>query len=159
MWENHIKGQKNPAYVGFFYAIWLLSFFSVYFPYRIQLYIYKNKHTNKMKKETIDSNLREFAKIELSADYQDFQDFYQNNKSLLFNNIVQLYKELTKTNESKLKLVVESKLDGDVWSTDFVYSKDDLEMLMNDVLPFYEENEEYEICAEIMKINKKLKKL
>jgi len=112
-----------------------------------------------MKKETIDSNLREFAKIELSADYQDFQDFYQNNKSLLFNNIVQLYKELTKTNESKLKLVVESKLDGDVWSTDFVYSKDDLEMLMNDVLPFYEENEEYEICAEIMKINKKLKKL
>jgi len=111
-----------------------------------------------MKKETVDTNLREFAKIELNADYQDFGDFYQNNKSLIFNNIVQLYKELTKTNENKLKLVVVSKLDGDVWSTDFVYSKDDLKMLMNDVLPFYEENEEYEICSEIMKINEKLKK-
>ena len=35
------------------------------------------------------------------------------------------------------------------WETEFIFKKDEYDILMEQILPYYEELEEYERCAEI----------
>ena len=99
-----------------------------------------------------------YIKINLESNYQDFPDFYSSNKNLIFKNIVKLFDGLTRTRKKELKLIVISIIDGFEWSSEFIFDKTRTDLLINDILPYFEENEEYEICAEIRDIIIKLEK-
>lgn len=106
--------------------------------------------------EKIKNNLRVFANCDVNADYEDFSDFLENNKDIIYRKTVKLYREFLNTAETELRIVVKSTLNGRSWTTDLVYSKHNTELLGNDILDFFEEKEEYEICGEIVKIMKQL---
>lgn len=102
------------------------------------------------------SNQNPYIKLEIDENYQDFNDFYQNNKETIYRHIIELFKGLTKTKKKYLKLLVHSKIEGFTWGTEFVFDKSRKQILMNDILPFFEEREEYEICSEIVTLYKTL---
>lgn len=103
-----------------------------------------------------NNNSRVFANCDVNADYNNFSDFLENNKEIIYTETVRLYREFLKTNETELKIVVKSTLNGRSWSTDLVYSKFNTELLVTDILDYFEQKEEYEVCAEIIKITKQL---
>jgi len=98
------------------------------------------------------SQQKPYIKLEIDENYQDFNDFYQTNKDTIYKNIINIFKGLKTTRKKYLKLLVHSKIDGFTWGTEFVFDKTQKQILVNDILPFFEEREEYEICGEIMKI-------
>lgn len=104
------------------------------------------------------SNQKPFIKLEIDENYQDFNDFYQKNKETIYRNIITLFKGLTKTKKKYLKLLVHSKIEGFTWGTEFVFDKSQRPILINDILPYFEDREEYEICSEIMAIYNSIEK-
>jgi len=104
------------------------------------------------------SNQDPYIKMVIDENYKDFNDFYQNNKETIYKNIINLFKGLTKTRKRYLKLLVHSKVEGFTWGTEFVFDKSQKLILMNDILPFFEEQEEYEICGDIVKLYNSLEK-
>jgi hypothetical protein len=104
------------------------------------------------------SHQKPFIKLEIDENYQDFNEFYQKNKETIYRNIITLFKGLTKTKKRYLKLLVHSKIEGFTWGTEFVFDKSQKLILINDILPFFENIEEYEICAEIMSIYNSIEK-
>ena len=93
-----------------------------------------------------------YIKLEIEENYKDFNDFYQTNKDTIYKNIVALFRGLTKTKKKYLKLLIHSQIDEFTWGTEFIFDKSQKDLLMNDILPYFEENEEYEVCAEIVDI-------
>jgi len=98
------------------------------------------------------SQQKPFIKLEIDENYEDFNDFYQSNKETIYKNIINLFKGLKTSRKKFLKLLVQSKIDGLTWGTEFIFDKSQKQILVNDILPFFEEREEYEICSEIMKV-------
>jgi hypothetical protein len=42
------------------------------------------------------------------------------------------------------------------WDTEFNFSRQESVVLSRDILPYFEQNEDYEVCAEILKLKKEL---
>ncbi len=98
------------------------------------------------------SHQKPYIKMDITENYKDFNDFYQSNKEAIYRNIVDIFKGLTKTRKKYLKLLIHSQIDNDTWGTEFVFDKSQKDILMKDILPYFEEIEEYEVCTDIVKI-------
>lgn len=94
--------------------------------------------------------------LSLDGIYKDFTDFYGKNKETIYRSILNLFVELKSTTKSSLTLMVTAKIRGLEWDTDFTFSKKDAKSLIRDVMPFFEQNEDYETCSEIIKLHKDL---
>jgi len=95
-------------------------------------------------------------KLEYKTNYDSFTDFYDTNKSEIYNTIVEIFDEFRKTNKIVLSFSVESTIGGLLWSSDFTFSKDQAFVLKRDILPYFEQNEDYEACAKIIELSKEL---
>lgn len=94
--------------------------------------------------------------LNLDGFYKDFTDFYGKNKETIYRSILNLFVELKTTTKDSLTLMVTAKIKGLEWDTDFTFSKKDAKSLIRDVMPFFEQNEDYETCSEIIKLHKDL---
>ncbi len=104
----------------------------------------------KKRKKTPDTILN------LDESYKDFNDFYGKNKDTIYRAILELFKELPNTRKKSLTLMVTAKIRGLEWDTEFTFSKDDAKMLIRDVMPYFEQSEDYETCSEIINLHKSL---
>lgn len=91
--------------------------------------------------------------LEIYSETKNFFEFYTENKEKIFLKIIDTFESLQNADVSKL--TVSSKLkNGLHWVTEFVYTKDDKNLLIDDIMPFFIEIEKYEICEKIKQINK-----
>ena len=99
-----------------------------------------------------------FKTINIVGNYKDFNDFYSRNREIILDGVIEIYNEFLTTASRKLKLVVSANLktpDSQTlthWDTTFIFNKKDVKVLIEDVMPFYEEIENYEKCAEILNL-------
>lgn len=94
-----------------------------------------------------------YITLSLDGDYVDFRDFYDNNKETIYKNIVEVFKGLKVSRKKKLNLLVLAKISGLEWDTEFKFSKDDKKTLVRDVIPYFEQIEDYETCLEIKNLH------
>jgi hypothetical protein len=94
--------------------------------------------------------------LNIEGSFNDFTDFYDGNKEVIYKNILDLFELLRTTRKKKLTLSVVAKIRGLEWDTDFTFSKDDKETLLRDVMPYFEQVEDYEVCSKIIKLHKDL---
>lgn len=95
-----------------------------------------------------------FATLEISEKYDDFIDFYSINKIKIYNFIVNIFEELRTANKDALTLHLSATISNVLWETDFTFNKEDYFIMKRDLLPYFEDNEEYETCKKIMDITK-----
>ncbi len=109
----------------------------------------ENKTTRKRKKQpdTI---------LSLDGSYKDFNDFYGKNKDTIYRSILTIFKELPSTRKKSLTLMVTAKIRGLEWDTEFTFSKTEANLLLRDVMPYFEQTEDYETCSEIINLHKSL---
>ena len=108
------------------------------------------KNTTKTKKKEPDFVLN------VDGTYKDFTDFYGKNKGSIYRSILDLFKGLPSTNKESLTLLVTAKIRGLEWDTEFTFSKTDTKSLIRDVMPYFEQTEDYETCSEIIKLHQHL---
>ena len=115
--------------------------------------------TRKSKKNDIEV----FKTLEIIGEYNNSTSFYSENKELVFDSVVELYHELFSTGKEELKLEVLVSLEEESrklsWTTEFIYDKKNVSVLIDDIIPFYESVEKYEKCVEVLKLHDDFTKL
>jgi hypothetical protein len=94
-------------------------------------------------------NQEPFINLEIKGKYEDFNDFYDENKESIYLAILELFNEFKTTRKKNLVLFVSAKIKGLDWDTEFKFHKQEAIVLTRDVLPYFEGTENYEKCAEI----------
>jgi len=136
-------------------ATYVVGFFIAYFELSIIFNIFTNMGTQSKIITDVD-DVKTFLTIDANKSYSDFQTFYQENKDTIYKGIISLYEQFGRTKNQNLKIVVKSIIVDYKWDANLIFEKSDTKALMTFILPYYENNEEFETCAHIMKIYKKL---
>jgi hypothetical protein len=106
--------------------------------------------------KTTKRNQNIFKEIKIEGKYNEFNDFYDSNKELIYKSIIELFHEFKKTRKKTLTLYVSAKIKGLEWDTEFNFTKNESFVLKRDLMPFFEDNEDYETCSEIISLTKDL---
>jgi len=92
----------------------------------------------------------------IKGKYQDFTDFYDTNKKPIYENIVEVFKGFQENKKRVLSLYIQAIIQGMEWDTEFKFNRNETIVLTRDVLPFFEEIEDYEKCQEIKNLYESL---
>lgn len=99
---------------------------------------------------------RYFKELFIEGRYKDFNDFYDENKLVIYKSIIDIFLEFKKTRKKTLTLNISAKIKGLDWDTEFTFNRDETIVLKRDVLPYFEDIEDYESCSEILNLYKDL---
>ncbi len=97
-----------------------------------------------------------FKELSFEGRYIDFTDFYDENKTEIYKAIIELFAEFKKSRKKSLNLQISAKIRGLDWDTEFTFKRDETINLTRDVMPYFENMEDYETCSEIVSLNKDL---
>ena len=97
-----------------------------------------------------------YITLKLKGNYDDFSDFYDENKKPIYENIVEVFKGFIGSRKQNLTLSIEAEIQGLEWDTEFKFNKKEPKVLINEVLPYFEKIEDYEKCMEIINLHKQL---
>ena len=97
-----------------------------------------------------------YKKMYIKGKYTDFTDFYDVNKQLIYENILEVFKGFIGSKKRILSLYIQAIIQGLEWDTEFKFNRTDTIILTRDVLPYFESIENYEKCLEIKKLEKEL---
>jgi hypothetical protein len=96
-------------------------------------------------------------KITLKGEYKEFKDFYSVNKIIIYRNIIKLLEKFKDDTKEELILSINSRISGADWDTELKFERSTLKItLVDDLMPYFEEMEEYETCMEIKNLYEEL---
>ena len=105
-----------------------------------------------MKRKT--NKKKAFITVEIQKQqYKNFKHLYDTNKEDIYRGVVQIYEELKSSRKRSLMLLVTTDVGPLSWDTEFIFKKEEYEILVDQILPYYEEIEDYETCAKIKKLH------
>jgi hypothetical protein len=90
-----------------------------------------------------------FKSLVFEEKYKLYSDFYGKNKELIYQNIFEIFKEFKNTRKRILSLHISAKISHIDWDTELVFHKKESIVLKRDLIPFFEEIEDYETCHKI----------
>ena len=97
-----------------------------------------------------------FIRMCFPVEYVGFTEFYDENKLPIYRNTLLIFKELITSESESLVLHIEAMIGGSLFFDNMVISKKKKDMLIDAFIPYYEQEELYEECDEIIEIHKKL---
>ena len=86
----------------------------------------------------------------------DFLTFYEINKKVIYDSIFITLSGFVVQNNKELTLFVSSKIKNESWETEFNFKRKDFPILKRDLMPYYEQIEDYEMCDKIIKLHEQL---
>lgn len=93
-----------------------------------------------------------FITLRINGKFKDFSDFYDENKDIIYENILNVFKEFKNTRKKSLVLHVSAKIMNVDWETEFIFHREESIVLKRDLIPYFEKIEDYEKCNEIKNI-------
>ena len=88
-------------------------------------------------------------KLSIKGKYSGFTDFYDINKVKIYKNIINLFGNLKNKDKNNLILVLSAKIMDLDWETELKFSRQEIIVLIRDLIPYFESIEDYETCGEI----------
>lgn len=100
-------------------------------------------------------------KVSIVGEYSDYEDFFEANKTKIYSGIVECFSLLNESNRKTIRYMIsattKSKFLGIVeFNTEFLFKKNECDLLVEYVLEHFEEIEDYEKCLEIINLHKNL---
>jgi len=102
-----------------------------------------------MSKNTSDTIIKNLT---IEGNYNGFPDFYEKNKKPIYENIINLFGVLKSKEKEYATLIITTKITDIDWDTDLTFTLKQSFLLLKDILPFFEEIEEYETCDKIQSL-------
>jgi len=104
-----------------------------------------------MKNKTSISN----KQITIDGSYSDITTFYHKNKKVIYDSIVERFSDfILDKNLTESMLTLSTKIEDEAWDTELIFKRADYIILKRDLMPFYEEIEDYETCNRILELQK-----
>jgi hypothetical protein len=109
----------------------------------------------------MNNKIPKVIEVVITGKYNGYTDFFEKNKTRIYQGIFDCFNLLSNSNRKTIKYLVQSttvsELVGPVdFSTEFVFRKNEADILIDFILTHFEEIEEYEKCQEILILHKKL---
>jgi len=98
---------------------------------------------------TTKNNETSIKKLSIKGKYSGFTDFYDINKVKIYKNIINLFGSLKNKDKNNLILVLSAKIMDLDWETELKFSRQEIIVLIRDLIPYFESVEDYETCGEI----------
>jgi hypothetical protein len=95
-------------------------------------------------------------KLVIKESYKNFGLFYNENKTIIYKSIVNLFNSLKRRDKQNLVLILSAKINGLQWETELKFNRKESFVLVRDILPYFEDNEDYEFCSEINTLYEKI---
>lgn len=97
-------------------------------------------------------------KLVFKPEYEHFFDFFESNKGEIYKAIVEIFELFKTVKKNKLSLQVNARISEFSWKADFHFFRDESIVLERDLLPYFEQIEDYETCEQIKILHKELTK-
>lgn len=97
-----------------------------------------------------------FKSLVFKGKYKEFSDFYDINKETIYKGILEVFNEFKTTRKKSLELYISAKIQNLDWDTEFTFHKEESIVLKRDLIPYFENIEDYETCLEIDNLYKEL---
>lgn len=95
-------------------------------------------------------------KLRIDDSYSDFPEFYLKNKEEIYKNVFLSFKSINRKDKENVILQLSAKINELQWETEFKFNKKECFVLIRDILPFFEDKEDYEYCEQILNLYNKL---
>ena len=97
-----------------------------------------------------------FKELIFKKRFKSYQQFHSENRGKIYRTIIDLFKEFEKINNKNLSISISANIESIEWTTELTFNRSEYHLLKKDVMPYFEESEDYETCSEIIKIGKNL---
>lgn len=99
--------------------------------------------------------------VHVSGRYRSFDDFMVSNRSLIYEGVIESFRQLAESKKRSIRFIVNASLTLDYdemmeWETEFILLKKDPAILVDHIIHHFEEIEEYEKCKEILNLYNRL---
>lgn len=101
-------------------------------------------------------NKKPFKELIINGLYKDWKSFYEPNKEEIYKSIIEIFEEFKNTKKRSLILRMSAKFKNADWNTEFEFHRSETIVLKRDILPFFEETEDYETCSKVINLHKDL---
>jgi hypothetical protein len=98
-------------------------------------------------------------KLNIKGKYSEFTDFYNINKVTIYKNIIDLFDNLKDREKNKLILVLSAKIMDLEWETELKFNRQEIIVLIRDLIPYFESIEDYETCGKILSLYNEIEKV
>jgi hypothetical protein len=93
-----------------------------------------------------------YKELIIKGKYEEFKDFYDVNKELIYKSIIDVFRGFKKNKKRVLKLYISAKIKDLEWDTEFKFNRKETIILKRDLMPYFEQIEDYETCSEIISL-------
>lgn len=108
---------------------------------------------------TIKNNETSVKKLTIKGDYVGFSDFYGINKSIIYKNIIDLFGDFKNKDKTNLILILSAKIKELNWETELKFNRKETIVLVRDIMPHFENIEDYETCGKIQSLYSEIEKI
>jgi len=92
--------------------------------------------------------------INISTVYDDYETFMNETKDPIYHTILNAFKELKE--KDKVTVNVKAHVEGVEFESNLEFAKENAAILVDIIKPHFENKEEYETCAEVLKVYSEL---
>ena len=96
--------------------------------------------------------------LQFNKFYKDYEDFYMDTKTEIYKSIFELFKTFKDKRKKTTILAISANIRDEKWDTELVFNRDEHIVLKRDLMPYFEDIEEFEICGEINSFYKEFTK-
>jgi hypothetical protein len=94
--------------------------------------------------------------LSFDNDYSSYHEFAEDTRTDIYKSIYEIFNKLKESKDNELKLVISAKIEGLEWNTDLNFTKNDKIVIKRDLLPYFEKNEDYEMCMNLKNLYEEL---
>ena len=102
----------------------------------------------------IKKELKPAKSLTFNKFYKNYDDFYSDTKTEIYKSIFEIFKEFKDRRKKTLMLSISAVIREENWCTELIFNRDEHIVLRRDLMPYFEDLEEFEICGEINSLYK-----
>jgi len=99
-----------------------------------------------------------FKDLIFKKKYKSYGQFHSENREKIYKTIIELFKEFSLVKNKTLSMTISADIENIEWNTELCFNRGESYILKKDVMPYFEEIEDYETCSEIINLSKSLTK-
>ncbi len=97
-----------------------------------------------------------FKELIFKKKFKSYHQFHTENKEKIYKSIIDLFKEFQIVKNKNLSVLISATIENIEWTTELNFNRNEYHVLKKDLMPFFEDIEDYETCSQIITISKNL---
>lgn len=97
---------------------------------------------------------KNFKRLVFKQKFSSYLDFHTQNREEIYKSIICLFKHFGEVKNKHLTISICATIEDIEWETEIRFGRDEFHILERDLKPYFEKNEDYETCSEIINLTK-----